>query len=241
MTASVTVQITHFCCLFPVKRNLDLKDFTFSQNSLEQTFLDFAREQREGDSRYSSVKDIKSHSALSHTSRDQDRKSTDTTVDMSTVDTAPQPRDAQDEGGASCQDAVSDAADAAVGVVTVHVNGDDNGGGVAGVRGGGHTDAGAAAPVVFSIDGVDNLAYMPDTDDAHDQQMTSLWRHGVSWLPVQFTGLEYQWGVNSGCGMMWKGGVWLVMYSAFRATIVYHSYTLKQWRARYLAHQCSAA
>ena len=159
---------------FPVKRNLDLEDFTFSQTNLEQMFLDLAREQKEGDSKYSVAtdSDVSTSSPQSSTeSASSENHTTDTRVDSPDIDPhlSTPVRGAEDEGGASCQGALSDA-DAAVGMVIVHHSGDDNGGGVAGVQEGGATDAGAAAPVVFNLDGVDNPAYVHDEEDRHEPQ-----------------------------------------------------------------------
>ena len=166
--------------LCPVKRNLDLEDFTFSKTNLEQMFLDLAREQKEGDSKYCPATDsdtgTPSAAHRSTAKQSPEGQAADTRVDATDLD--PQPsspaRDAENVGGASFQDAVSEA-DAAVGLVIVHHNGDDNGGGVAGVEDeGGAMDAGAAAPVVFSFDGIDNPAYTRDEKDGHEPQ-TSVW------------------------------------------------------------------
>ena len=164
-----------------MKRNLDLEDFTFSRSDVEQLFLDLARQQKEGDSVYSAPSDTDgglaspSHNSTGSTGP-ENHAAPDTRVDDA-PDLDPNPsspaRDAEDEGGASCQDAVSDA-DAAVGLVIVHHSGDDNGGAVAGVEEGGATDVGAAAPVVFrlSLEGEDNPAYLPDEEDRREPQTT---------------------------------------------------------------------
>ncbi|XP_076464001.1 cholesterol transporter ABCA5-like isoform X2 [Babylonia areolata] len=178
----VTCRAPDFCLsatldmLESIKRNLDLEELTFSQCSLDQLFLDLTRQQKHGPGRYLHPDDLTTKAAAHatthhppHTPQQHPPLHTSPTPPSaggvaSTADHAHPPREVKDEGGASAgQGDVSSDADAAVGMVVLqHPSGDDGGGGVAcgdAEEEGDGRGVGAAAPVVFSVDGEDNLAF----------------------------------------------------------------------------------
>ncbi|XP_070180106.1 cholesterol transporter ABCA5-like isoform X2 [Littorina saxatilis] len=148
-----------FDTLESLKRNLDLEDFTFSQCTLEQLYLDLAREQIEGESKYTSSLHDPSHIPATENTTETKHP------ENNSIDSKPSSSLARyvekERGGASCHDTACDA-DAAEGMVTIHLSGDNDGGGVACGDGAGVTEIGAATPVVFSVEGHDNHAYLKD-------------------------------------------------------------------------------
>lgn len=159
-----------------LKRNLDLEDFTFSQTDMEQMFLHQARDQKEGESRFSPLSSSPTpHTAVLATTQSGNTAShvqtpSPNSCSQSVDSTASTGRDGED----SLEYATGDIHTAECGV-TVH-NGDEKEWEMAGGEEGKAADEGAGICADFSIEleGMVNPAYSASDEEEDWMVQTSL-------------------------------------------------------------------
>ncbi|KAL8620006.1 hypothetical protein ACOMHN_015288 [Nucella lapillus] len=168
-----------FHTLESLKRNLDLEDITFSQTDMEQMFLYLARDQKEGESRFSPLSSAAMGTGgISGTTESGTGKASDvqSPSPMSRSQSVDSPATTDRVGGGSNEEDTAGDIDTAECVVTVHSGKEEERGRMAGEEEG--ADDGPAALIAddsVELEGMVNPAYTESDEEEGDWlEQTSL-------------------------------------------------------------------